>query len=753
VVENPPILKDFPLFWIPALPLLGAFWNGTQGWWTQRRMGRAAVHLPAILLPALSTLVAAWGFVTLWSAEPGTVLHDTLWPWLDLPPLRADVAFQMDRLSAVMALVVTFVGTLIHVYSTGYMKDDPAYWRFFSYLNLFLFAMLVLVLGDNLLLMFVGWEGVGLCSYLLISFWWRDREKAKAGMKAFVVNRIGDFGFTLGVFLLFFGLLTTPARSPSPRAAPGEAAAQAEVLPPTSVNFRELEQIFQDPARRDLLLDRKVLGVSLVTLVCLLLFVGATGKSAQIPLYVWLPDAMAGPTPVSALIHAATMVTAGVYLVARMHFLYVLSPGAMTVVASVGALTALFAASIGLFQHDIKKVLAYSTVSQLGFMFLAVGVGAFWVGIFHLMTHAFFKACLFLGSGSVILGCHHEQDMRRMGGLRRRMPVTAITYLLATLAIAGFPFFSGFFSKDEILWKAFDSGNLLLPGGGVILWAMAAIAALGTSYYMFRSYYMTFSGEYRGASVHPHDHAPGGHPDGAGAHAPQDPHGDHGEAHGAHLPVESPVSMTGVLVVLAALAVVGGFVGLPHLWHLPNAFEAWLEPVFQSSAPQIRSAGHGHGWEWALMGLSVALALVGFGLARWLYRDAQNPLPGRLMEDQRRWIRVLHRVVYNKYFVDEAYQATAVRGTLWTSRAFAWWDVQVIDRLVLLAGAFGRLLGWIGGAIDRAFVDGAVEAVAAWTGAAGNALRRLQTGRIQAYVQGIALGAVALVVVAYLLAW
>jgi len=746
-----PILKDFPLFWIPLLPLLGAFWNGTQGWWTQRRFGRAAVHLPAVILPAASTVVAIWGFLVLWFGDPGTVLHDSLWAWLDIPPLRAEVAFQMDRLSAVMALVVTFVGTLIHVYSTGYMKDDPAYWRFFAYLNLFLFAMLVLVLGDNLLLMFVGWEGVGLCSYLLISFWWRDREKAKAGMKAFVVNRIGDFGFTLGVFLLFFGLMTTPARPVPPADRPGspDVAGHLEPLPPTSVTFREIEQLLQDPSRRDLLVQRKVLGLSLVTLVCLLLFVGATGKSAQIPLYVWLPDAMAGPTPVSALIHAATMVTAGVYLVARMHFLFSLSPGAMTVVASIGALTALFAASIGLFQHDIKKVLAYSTVSQLGFMFLAVGVGAWWVGIFHLMTHAFFKACLFLGSGSVILGCHHEQDMRRMGGLRRLMPITATTYLLATAAIAGFPFFSGFFSKDEILWKAFDSGNLLLPGGGVLLWGMAAVAAFGTSYYMFRSYYLTFSGSYRGAGDHGADVASGHDAD---HHAP-DPHGTPAEGHHGSLPHESPVSMTAVLAVLAALAVIGGLVGLPHLWHLPNFFEAWLEPVFESSAPRIVSAGHGHGWEWALMAISVALAFGGFGLARWLYRDARNPLPERLARSPNRWVRGLHRVVYHKYYVDEAYDLTAVRGALWTSRAFAWWDVQVVDRLVIWVGAIGRLLGWIGGAMDRAFVDGAVEAVGEMISGAGNRVRRWHSGRIQAYVQGIALGAVALVVVAYLLAW
>ena len=707
-------LHDFPLLGlIPLLPLVGALWNAVFGARLQARFGRAAVHLPAILLPATSTLLTVWAFVTLAGAEHGTSLYAHYWTWLDVGGLEADAALIFDRLSAVMTLVVTFVGTLIHVYSTGYMKDDPAYWRFFAYLNLFLFAMLTLVLGDNFLVMFVGWEGVGLCSYLLISFWWRDRDKAAAGMKAFVVNRVGDFGFSLGLYLLFWSLLAVGGHP--------------------SITFRELQSFLADPATAHALVNTNVLGMGLMTLVGLLLFVGATGKSAQLPLYVWLPDAMAGPTPVSALIHAATMVTAGVYMLARLHFVFVLSPEAMTVVATTGALTAVFAASIGLFQYDIKKVLAYSTVSQLGFMFVAVGVGAFWVGIFHVVTHAFFKACLFLGSGSVILGCHHEQDMRRMGGLRKLMPVTAVTYFLSTAAIAGFPFFSGFFSKDEILWKAFDSGLVLLPGGGITLWALAALAALCTSFYMFRSYYLTFSGEYRGAA-HGHDEHHGDH------------HGDH-----AHVPTESPRSITAVLGVLAFLAVAGGYVGLPLLWGLPNAFEAWLEPVFAPSAEHVPSAGFGHGVEWALMAFSVVVAFAGFFAARALYRDGLSSLPQRLLGSPNRLLRTVHRVVFHKYYVDEGYDAAVVRPSLALSRGLARGDTRLLDGLVNRVGTVGRALSALQGSIDRLFVDGLVNLVGGAISAAGRGLRRVQTGHVQAYVQGLALGALALVVLAYLL--
>jgi NADH-quinone oxidoreductase subunit L len=745
-------LQSFPLlFLIPVLPALGALWNGVVGLRLQRRFGEPGVHGTAVLLPWASFVIAVGAFATLAGAGHGAVLYQKLWSWIPIGVLQADMAFTMDRLSGVMALVVTFVGSLIHVYSIGYMRKDPSYWRFFCYLNLFMFAMLVLVLADNFILMFVGWEGVGLCSYLLIAFWYKDREKAAAGMKAFVVNRVGDWGFSLGLFLLFWGLAAAPFATAGGvhEAMPGhaaqtevvtagaetpaghEAAATPEALGPTSVAFRDVEHLLNDPGKRAGVLNARVLGISLLTLAALLFFVGATGKSAQLPLYVWLPDAMAGPTPVSALIHAATMVTAGVYLVARLHFVFALSPTAMTVVASVGALTALFAATIGLFQYDIKKVLAYSTISQLGFMFVAVGVGAYWVAIFHLMTHAFFKACLFLGSGSVIVGCHHEQDMRKMGGLRKLMPITGATYVVACAAIAGFPFFSGFFSKDEILWKTFDSGNLLLPGGGVILYGLAALAALGTSFYMFRSYYMTFTGAYRGAEGH-----------GADAHA--------GHGHAA-LPQESPRTMTWVLAILAALSLVGGYIGLPQLWGLPNAFERWLEPVFAGSEHRILSAGHGAGAEWGLMLFSIVVAIVGFLAARSLYRDARSPIPGRLLADPNPLVRGVYRTVFNKYYVDEAYGAAVIRPSVRLARVLAGWDVGVIDGVVNLVGAIGTLFGKLQGWIDFFLVDGLVNGVGALVARAGRGLRHIQTGRIQSYVYSLTAGAVVLVLLGYLL--
>ena len=691
-------LHDFPeLFLIPLLPLLGAVFNGLAGAALQRRFGRRAVHTISIVLPWTSFLIALWAFITM-AALPGEegALYQNLWPWLGVGALQADMAFIMDHLSGVMALIVTFVGSLIHVYSVGYMHDEPSYWRFFAYLNLFMFAMLVLVLGDSFLTMFIGWEGVGLCSYLLISFWYKERANAAAGMKAFVVNRVGDAGFILGLFLIFWGVAGVTG---------GES----------SVTFRGLEALVADPAIQGQLLGTSVFGIGLITLSCILLFVGATGKSAQIPLYVWLPDAMAGPTPVSALIHAATMVTAGVYMVARLHFLFALSATAMTLVATVGALTAFFAATIGVFQHDIKKVLAYSTVSQLGFMFMAVGVGAYWVGIFHLMTHAFFKACLFLCAGSVIVGCHHEQDMRKMGGLRKLMPVTAVTYLISCLAIAGFPPFAGFFSKDEVLFKVFASGNMLLPGGGILLWVLGAAAALLTSFYMFRSYYMTFSGAYRG----------------------------HGHPH------ESPVSMTLVLSILAVLAAVGGFIGLPHLWHLPNFFEGWLEPVFASTASLIKSTHPGSGIEWTLMIGSVGIATVGFLTARWLYRNAANPLPERLAASTNPAARRLHAVIYNKYYVDEAYEATAVRGTLGLARILNWTDRWVLDYVVNFFGVIARTLAGIQGWIDRNFVDRAVNGVGEVLMKGGRLLRLVQTGGIENYIYGAMAGAISLVVITW----
>ena len=700
-------MTQYPLLaLIPLLPLLGAAYNAFVGARMQKRFGYAAVHVPAILMPGISFVITVLAFARLVSLpHHERVLTTTLWSWMPVGSVDAGVAFLMDPLALVMCGFITFVGTLIHIYSVGYMHEEPSYWRFFSYLNLFMFAMLVLVLADNFILMFVGWEGVGLCSYLLISFWYKEKKNAVAGMKAFIVNRIGDFGFLLGLLLLFWSIHGVTGGS--------------------SVVFRNIEEILAQPAVREALSSQTVLGLSLISMIGILFFVGAMGKSAQIPLYVWLPDAMAGPTPVSALIHAATMVTAGVYLVARLHFVFALSPLVMSWVALVGAVTAVFAATIGFFQHDIKKVLAYSTVSQLGYMFIGVGVGAYWVAIFHVMTHAFFKACLFLGSGSVILGCHHEQDMRRMGGLKKFMPVTAWTYFIACCAIAGFPFTSGFFSKDEILWKAFDSGNLLFPGGGLMIWALGALGAVCTAFYMFRSYYMTFTGEYRGA------------------------HGHNG--HGGHQPHESPRNMTHVLVVLAAFSLVAGFIGLPHLWHLPSYLHHWLDPVFSGSAEIIRSAGHGSGHEWALMIFSVALALTGWAFARWLYRDNRNAAPSRLIESKHPLVCGIHRLVYNKYYVDEIYDAVFVGFVMWFRKICDWIDRNIVDALVNFAGLFGRLVGRVHGLTDTHVVDGAVNGTAWSIASMGSALRLVQTGNLRTYLYIAISGAIALVIMNFIL--
>jgi NADH-quinone oxidoreductase subunit L len=597
------------------------------------------------------------------------------------------------------------------------MHDEPSYWRFFAYLNLFCFAMLLLVLGDSFLLMFFGWEGVGLCSYLLIGFWYTDPEKARAGMKAFVVNRVGDWGFVCGLLALFWGLYLAG-------------------LQPTVV-FRELREQMADPAMRDALLSQHVLGVGLVTFACVGFFVGAMGKSAQIPLYVWLPDAMAGPTPVSALIHAATMVTAGVYMVARLNFLFAMSPAAMTMVATVGAATALFAATIGFFQYDIKKVLAYSTVSQLGYMFIGVGVGATWAGVYHVFTHAFFKACLFLGSGSVIHAMHwvhhrhahghgerhgprdlrrapdpaDPQDMRNMGGLASLMPSTRWTYLIACLAIAGIPGLSGFFSKDAILFSAFTNRHTLVPGP--VLWGIGWIGAGCTAFYMFRSYFMTF--RFR---------------------EPTDEHRHH-----VH---ESPRSMTWVLWFLAGGAVLAGVLGLP-----PHPlFAAWLDPVVRVATDVLGAHEHSVPLEIGLAVASVAVAAAGIGLAHSFYADGARQAARR---DALRagWDR-LHRVLFDKYYVDEVYQATAVRGTLAAARGLALFDLRIVDWLVNAVGTACRGVARIGGLIDLYVVDGLVNLVADSTLGAGKKVRRLQTGRINNYTYVVVAGAVALLFVTYL---
>ncbi|MBI2889423.1 MAG: NADH-quinone oxidoreductase subunit L [Nitrospirae bacterium] len=694
------------LAFIPLFPLVGAAINGLFGAHLQRAFGKKAIGLVGVALPWAAFVFAVLAVAQLWREPEGTTLVHRVYGWIGVGFLSVEVAFALDRLSAMMVLVVTFVGSLIHVYSLGYMAEDKAFWRFFSYLNLFLFAMLVLVLADNVLLMFVGWEGVGLCSYLLIGFWYEDLANARAGAKAFVVNRIGDFGFLVGFFILFWGL--------------GGAFTETgyHIGSGYSLAFRDLPALVATAG------DKTLWGLDLFTWVGILFFVGATGKSAQIPLYVWLPDAMAGPTPVSALIHAATMVTAGVFLVARMNFLYAHSPLAMTIVAMVGAATALFAATIGVFQYDIKKVLAYSTVSQLGYMFVGVGVGAFWAGAYHLLTHAFFKAALFLGAGSVILAMHHEQDMRKMGGLGKVMPVTRWTYWLACVAISGFPIASGFFSKDEILWQAFNTNALLVPGW--LPWLLGFAAAGLTSFYMWRSYFMTFTGPL--AKIEGHGHGRGhGHQDAA--------------------PREQPAVITGVLVVLAAGAVLASLIGLPMLWtgHAPW-LEHFLAPTFAAAEglPKTFTGHEAHRLEWLLMLASTAVATIGLGLAWWLYRGRDNPVPAQLAAR----FPGTHRVVFNKYFVDEAYQRSFVWGFMSTSRLSAWFDQHILDALVNLVAALTRLFAALDGLIDAYVVDGMVNTVGNGVRASGRGLRQLQTGRIPQYLAVVVAGAVMLVVLA-----
>jgi NADH-quinone oxidoreductase subunit L len=819
---EPQRFVDVHFLWlIPFFPLVGAILNAFFGKAIQDRWGKKACSHLAIAAMALSFFVALAAFGQMVALpEHERYLRDFLWNMFTAGDLQANFSFALDPLSMMMVLIITFIGTLIHIYSTGYMADEPAYWRFFCYLNLFVFSMLLLVMGDNFALMFFGWEGVGLCSYLLIGFWYEDPEKARAANKAFITNRFGDFGFILGLFLLFWALgggwteggsyardsefsPSSPPATFSELERPSASAVREGVRVGPTLTFRELrDQISIEPTGvKERLLGMSFFGMPLLAVVGILLFVGATAKSAQIPLYVWLPDAMAGPTPVSALIHAATMVTAGVYMVARLNFLFALSPLVMTVIAVIGAATALFAATIGFVQNDIKKVLAYSTVSQLGFMFIGVGVGAYWAGVYHLLTHAFFKACLFLGSGSVILGCHHEQDMRKMGGLKQFMPITEKTYRYACIAIAGFPIANGFFSKDEILAKAFDAGhNLLTPGIGKWVWFIGWITACGTSFYMWRSYYMTFTGTYRGDTGghghgHGHDaggHAPAvlathsvgaahaatfgsdvmasvvhgaedvahkkddhasGHPAGHADHPDHKAEGGHG--HGG-TPHESPLAMTAVLVALAigcAVTIVLGFwAPLGHLihadWLAEPLLERWLAPVLDPSLALVltRREPSPMALEWLLIGASVAVAFLGWWTARVLYKDAKSTVPEKL---QKRFSG-LHRVVYNKYYVDEFYQATVIRGSLLLGRAWSAFDRIVIDGIVNGVAVVGRFIGNIDGAIDKHLVDGAVNALADSIISSGQKLRRLQSGKLRHYLYAALAGAVVVVGINYL---
>jgi NADH-quinone oxidoreductase subunit L len=870
-------LAKIPLWLIALAPFVGAAINAlfgrrlqASGWQAafgkRHHIGSPAVSAVAVGSMALSLLLTVAAVLELAALEPRRrTIVSHAWQMVRIGSLDVSFSFALDPLSAVMTLIITFVGGLIHVYATSYMAKDEAYWRFFSYLNLFVFSMLLLVLGDNFIVMFFGWEGVGLCSYLLIGFWYRDYQKASAGMKAFVVNRIGDFGFVCGMALLFWGLggawigesgdyvadyrarfiavdvempgadahapAATPPAALRPAGAtalltmtayagarvylgvqsheqlaraalpdcrtrpawsasegvqiahdcyavapfvrkrvpagvatlvvvPGDGAVVSgdgfeaavvrtrldpggeTLLAPVgpTLTFREIhDQLAVSEVHRDergsakkgatpfaaALEHKSVWGIALVTLACICFFIGATGKSAQIPLFVWLPDAMAGPTPVSALIHAATMVTAGVYMVARLNFLYALTPVACGVVALTGALTALFAATMGFFQYDIKKVLAYSTVSQLGFMFIGVGVGAYWAGIFHLMTHAFFKACLFLGSGSVIHGMHavvHNeagaQDMRNMGGLRAVMPTTARTYYVACLAItaAPIPFLAGFWSKDEILWKAFNTQQTAgVPG--LLIYGIGLVAALGTSFYMWRSYFLTFEGKHAKRAIR--DQVK-----------------------------ESPSAITGVLVVLAALSAVSGVVfGFSSHFlggHGEPLLEHWLAPVLGHAPVRIGDAGLRV--EYVLMAISVAAALGAYGMAVLRY-GASRPTDWEARERALPFFRLLH----DKYYVDEIYQATVVRPVLRLRVLLSEMDRWIVDGLVNASAVAGRAVSWAVGAHDKHVVDGLVNLVADGTLQAGQRLRTVQTGRVQTYVYGILGGLAFFAIIQYLL--
>ncbi len=646
-----PILDH--LWIIPLLPLLGSAINGLLG----GKWPNKIVNSVALGATGLSFAFALESVREFLGPNGQALVHNHYFDWISAGKFTAGFDLQMDQLTVVMLLVVTGVGFLIHIYSTGYMAHEGGYYRFFSYLNLFMFFMLILVLAANYVLLFVGWEGVGLCSYLLIGFYFLRKSASDAGKKAFIVNRIGDFGFMLGMFLLFrtFGTL----------------------------DFKGVFDAAAGPSW-----GHEAWGqFGTMTIACLLLFMGATGKSAQLPLYVWLPDAMEGPTPVSALIHAATMVTAGVYVVARSHVLFVHSETAMVVVAVIGCATAFFAATIGLVQTDIKKVLAYSTVSQLGYMFLACGVGAFSAGIFHLMTHAFFKALLFLAAGSVIHAMDGEQDMRKMGGLSTKIKYTYWTMLIATLAIAGIPPLAGFFSKDAILLSAFQIE------GGHPLYAIGLLTALLTSFYMFRLIFLTFSGKPRYDEHHIHVH-------------------------------ESPWSMLGPLVILAVLSIIGGWLAAPALFGGTDYFSSFLAPVFASSASGAEAVNEAatHQLEIILAIVAVASALLGLGVAFWLYiRQPGKP------EQLAKSMKPVYNTLLNKYYVDELYAAVIIKPLMWISTNVLWKG------------------------IDVAGIDGTVNGIATGATAIGDTVRHTQSGNTRSYAVWVVIGA--LVVIAVIFFW
>lgn len=711
---------------IPLFPMVGAFLWGLIAFSGGGRAGSASRRLVVIAAPGMVFLSFLLGlyYLSLLLGMPEEVrfLHHVYFPWIKVDLFRTSIAFQLDSLSIMLVLVITGVGFLIHVYSVGYMAGDESLSRYFAWLNLFTALMLVLVMADNLLLMFIGWEGVGLCSYLLIGFWFQEPAYARAGMKAFIVNRIGDAAFIAAMFLLFWTLTS---------------AGQGSFVF-TNINLSA-----------GLLQSRFIFGIPAAELIAGLLFIGATGKSAQIPLYTWLPDAMAGPTPVSALIHAATMVTAGIYMIARLSGLFQLAPTVMFIVAATGVTTAFFAAMIAVTQHDIKKVLAYSTISQLGYMFLGVGVGAFSAGIFHLMTHAFFKALLFLGAGSVIMGMHHEQDMRRMGGLRKYMPVTAATYLIGVLAIAGVFPLSGFFSKDEILFQVVQAGAS--DSRFLVLYVIGMITAVMTAFYMFRSYFLTFTGE---LAEHPSGHAGGGtHTD---DHADSHSHGQgHGEARQDHhaVPHESPLTVLIPLVVLAGLAGVAGLLNLPSFLWGNSWLHHWLSPVFthgsghsisESAIPVVHDLVDTAAEARAAAG-GFAGALVGAGIS-WVFygkNGRQRNLAGRMMG----WLGPVHTFVFNKYYVDELYDRMFVRSVLTLSRAISWFDANIIDGLVNgIAARFVNLssaAGWM----DQHIVDGAVHRMTEGVAWCGQRARGMETGYLYHYVMYSVAGAAAIAII------
>lgn len=624
---------------IPLVPLIGFLINGLGF----RKIPKNVVSIVGVGASLISFLLVAYTFSYGLSSgafngesfEPITV---TLFDWITVGNLNIPFAFQIDQLSIIMLFIITGVGTLIHVYSMGYMSHDEAYGKFFAYLNLFIFFMLLLVMGNNYVVMFIGWEGVGLCSYLLIGFWNKNFDFGNAARKAFIMNRVGDLGFLIGIFLIIqnFG----------------------------SVVYTD---VFQQAQGMEV-------GNGTIVAITFFLFIGAMGKSAQIPLFTWLPDAMAGPTPVSALIHAATMVTSGIYMIVRSNVLYTLAPGTLEFVAWIGVATAVIAATIGMFQNDIKKVLAYSTVSQLGYMFIGLGVMAYTSGFFHVITHAFFKALLFLGAGSVIHAMSDEQDIRKMGGLWGKIKVTAITFLLGTIAISGLPPFAGFFSKDEILAHTFSHNKLM--------WALALLGSFMTAFYMFRLFFLTFTGNFRGTKEQ-EDHL--------------------------H---ESPSSMTIPLVFLAVLSIVGGFIGFPEVMHLPHLLADFLSPIYEDSRlvnPEFGVLHIDHSTEWILMAVSVGVAIGAILLAYSLFGKSKN-VPAEDSE-----ITGIQRVIYDKYYIDEAYQALFIKPTQALSRVFA-------------------------NVVEPKGIDGAVNGIGNLVNAFSSRLRKVQTGATAAYLFSMSIG-------------